>query len=256
MSLDLSKLERVRHRGKKTVARCPACAEVGHDRRGEHLVIDAESAFSCVIYSGDSAEAKAHRKRIFALSGNHKIQPLVVQKRDSGTQLWGPKPVLGVLKRILGRQGRLSGRIAASLNAENDVEADTKIDGGSGQKLRSQSQKSVRAVRNRTLTKHERSLLVCWCGSDNDPLILEAIKLFNATIVGIKTASVKRCKLCGAEFYGWPESKFCSPQCWQKRLTEPMDEKARLKSCLNYLRDFEARLERMRKETEQRNAEL
>ena len=108
----------------------------------------------------------------------------------------------------------------------------------------------------RQLTERERVLLIRFCGTRHDPFIIEAINLFNATIVGIKAASVKRCKLCAAEFYGWPESKFCSSQCWQKSLLEPLDKKARLKSCLNYLRDFEARLERTREDTEQRDAEL
>jgi hypothetical protein len=108
---------------------------------------------------------------------------------------------------------------------------------------------------NRPLTNRELWLLRRE-GPANDPIIITALNLFNARIVGIKAASLKRCKPCRAEFHGGPESKFCSPQCWQKSLLEPLDEKARLKSCLNYLRDFEARLERMREEREQTNAEL
>jgi hypothetical protein len=38
---------------------------------------------------------------------------------------------------------------------------------------------------HRRLTESERLLLVRWCGSDSDPLIFDAINLFNATIVGI-----------------------------------------------------------------------
>jgi hypothetical protein len=36
------------------------------------------------------------------------------------------------------------------------------------------------AVLNRPLSERERDLLLRWCGHDNDPIILEAIKLFNA----------------------------------------------------------------------------
>lgn len=39
------------------------------------------------------------------------------------------------------------------------------------------------------LTDRERVLLMRWCGSDRDPLIFEAINLFNATIVANRTAA-------------------------------------------------------------------
>jgi hypothetical protein len=67
MSLDLSRLENVRQRGNKTVARCPACAELGHDEKGEHLVIMADGRFGCVVCPG--AAGKDHRKQIHALAG-------------------------------------------------------------------------------------------------------------------------------------------------------------------------------------------
>ena len=68
-------------RGGKIIARCPACAEAGHDQKGEHLVINADGRFGCVVYPGDSADAKEHRKRIFALCGDREIKPLVVRIR-------------------------------------------------------------------------------------------------------------------------------------------------------------------------------
>jgi len=39
---------------------------------------------------------------------------------------------------------------------------------------------------HRPLSERERALLVRWCGTGNHPLIIEAISLFNATIVGIE----------------------------------------------------------------------
>jgi hypothetical protein len=39
---------------------------------------------------------------------------------------------------------------------------------------------------HRPLTESERILLLRWCGSDSDPVIFEAINLFNAKIVGIE----------------------------------------------------------------------
>ncbi len=68
MSLDISRLENVRERGHKTVARCPACAEQGHDQKGEHLVIMPDGRFGCVTCPG--AVGKEHRRRIFALAGD------------------------------------------------------------------------------------------------------------------------------------------------------------------------------------------
>jgi hypothetical protein len=84
MSLDISKLENVRVRGNKVTARCPACEEVGHDQKGEHLVINANGAFGCVVYPGNSADAKAHRKRMFALCGDREIKPLAVHPSTLG----------------------------------------------------------------------------------------------------------------------------------------------------------------------------
>jgi hypothetical protein len=66
MPLDLSLLEKVRHHpcGKVT-ARCPACAEAGSDRTGNHLVVFPDDRFACAAHGGDGD----HRKRISALAG-------------------------------------------------------------------------------------------------------------------------------------------------------------------------------------------
>jgi hypothetical protein len=65
--LSLNRLENVHSVNGKTVARCPACAEDGHDKAGDHLVIDAAGRFGCVKYPG--AEGGDHRRRVFALAG-------------------------------------------------------------------------------------------------------------------------------------------------------------------------------------------
>ncbi len=67
MSLDITKLENVNYRGSRLIARCPACADQGKDNKGEHLLIDEQERFSCVIYPG--VAGVDHRKRIFALIG-------------------------------------------------------------------------------------------------------------------------------------------------------------------------------------------
>ncbi len=67
MKLDSSRLENVRTTPRGITARCPACAEQGRDEKGEHLHVDHEGRFGCVVNPGpDGAE---HRKRIFALVG-------------------------------------------------------------------------------------------------------------------------------------------------------------------------------------------
>lgn len=65
MSLDLNLLEDVRKDGEKLVARCPACAERGHDKKGDHLCIFPNGAFHCIAFSEDPG----HNQRIFELVG-------------------------------------------------------------------------------------------------------------------------------------------------------------------------------------------
>jgi hypothetical protein len=66
MSLDVAKLEKVRElAGGIVQARCPACAEGGHDRTGEHLRINPDGRFGCCVHPKDGE----HRKRIWALAG-------------------------------------------------------------------------------------------------------------------------------------------------------------------------------------------
>lgn len=95
MSLDLSRLERVRQSGGKTIARCPACAETGNDSAADHLFINADNKYGCVLYQGD--EGAAHRKLIFELAG--KTQPVATKEKSIWTAmpsapLSAPAPVL------------------------------------------------------------------------------------------------------------------------------------------------------------------
>jgi hypothetical protein len=52
-------------------ARCPACAEGGNDRSGEHLRIYSDGRLGCCVHPKD----REHRKRIWALAGR-KLHPL------------------------------------------------------------------------------------------------------------------------------------------------------------------------------------
>ena len=69
MSLDTAKLEKVRElAGGIVQARCPACAESGGDRKGEHLRVFPDGRYGCCVHPKDNG----HRKRIFALAGVRK----------------------------------------------------------------------------------------------------------------------------------------------------------------------------------------
>jgi len=73
MALDISKLEEVKNRDNNTIARCPACAEDGRDKKGDHLFINNEGRFGCVLYPRE--EGILHRKRIFELVGLKTVIP-------------------------------------------------------------------------------------------------------------------------------------------------------------------------------------
>jgi hypothetical protein len=64
-SLDVSRLERVRYSCDKFTSRCPACAEMERDRKGNNLAVFPTGAFHCQAFPGD----KEHNARIFALAG-------------------------------------------------------------------------------------------------------------------------------------------------------------------------------------------
>lgn len=65
MSLDLSKLEKVKARQDRIIARCPACWEMGNDASGNHLVIWPDGRFGCSVFPDD----KSHRQIIAKLAG-------------------------------------------------------------------------------------------------------------------------------------------------------------------------------------------
>lgn len=49
----------------RIVAQCPACAEAGYDKSGNHLTVWPSGKWSCCVNPGD----KAHNRRIFELCG-------------------------------------------------------------------------------------------------------------------------------------------------------------------------------------------
>jgi len=187
MSLDISKLQNVCGRGKKVIARCPACAESGHDRKGEHLVIDAEGRFGCVIYPGDRSDAKEHRKRIFSLCGDRAVKPLYVRPaRETkctgrlGRGAESEAPAAALKSGLLGRLGReFQTHLEPSRKMEKDLFPLAEL---------CDSQKGVLAVLEvegglkRALSEREL-LLLQRAGAVNDPIIIDAINVFNARVI-------------------------------------------------------------------------
>ena len=97
MSLNLNKLEKVRElAGGIVQARCPACAEGGNDRAGEHLRVFPDGRFGCCVHPKDGE----HRKRIFALTGIRERQTIRVKV--------AAPPVSKIIQAdVLGRLGRV-----------------------------------------------------------------------------------------------------------------------------------------------------
>lgn len=93
MSLNAAKLRRVVKLADGSLrARCPACAESGQDKKGEHLLVYADGRFGCCVHPGD----REHRKRIFALAGERVRRTLAVKVATA--------KVTGAVQRgILGR---------------------------------------------------------------------------------------------------------------------------------------------------------
>lgn len=121
MSLDLSKLENIKENRSHIIARCPACAEQGRDRKGNHLSIDENGRFTCVLYSGESG--REHRKRIFKLVGgkgqmNTSIKVKVPQckSNQNKTTLFNDSDNCN-----LGRLGRVNLTHKESMVIEKDI---------------------------------------------------------------------------------------------------------------------------------------
>ncbi len=108
MSINIEKLENVKYQGSRIIARCPACAEHDNDNKGNHLSIDEQGRFSCVVYPNEAGTE--HRKRIFALvgikSGNGKSYSLPHNKMINVKKV--TRNAGNVIKsNILGRLGRV-----------------------------------------------------------------------------------------------------------------------------------------------------
>lgn len=112
MSLDLAKLENARRLPDGRIrARCPACAAEGHDKRGEHLIVNPNGAFGCAVHPGETV----HRKSIWALAGSQTAKPIEVRSLGRLGRV-NETPIV-LQRNILGRLGRLEQSHAGSSDA-------------------------------------------------------------------------------------------------------------------------------------------
>jgi hypothetical protein len=66
LTIDTTRLEKMRQTGNKVVARCPACAATGGDRSGNHFFYNTtDGKFGCSAFQKDTE----HRREIFRLIG-------------------------------------------------------------------------------------------------------------------------------------------------------------------------------------------
>jgi len=118
MSLDIKKLQNVKRLGGgKIEARCPACAEIGHDKKGNHLCILPSGKFGCVKHPKDHE----HNSRIHALAGearkpfNRNFKLRVVTAQPS-------RPLQSVRASLTDFRGTLgTGKVESQNDGDNKV---------------------------------------------------------------------------------------------------------------------------------------
>jgi hypothetical protein len=105
MGLNIQKLKKVRRlAGGIVQAQCPACAEGGQDRQGEHLRVYPDGKYGCCVHPKD----REHRKRVFALAGCKEglLSPgsITVRVKEAAVPAVKVPPgdVLGRLGRVFG----------------------------------------------------------------------------------------------------------------------------------------------------------
>jgi hypothetical protein len=109
-SLDLDRLENVCEYEDKIIARCPACAEEGHDSKGEHLCIASDGRFGCVAFPAE--EGVEHRKRIFALVGKRTTKTVTFTSADEAARCCTPPAATLEDVYLYPRDGKPFGAVA------------------------------------------------------------------------------------------------------------------------------------------------
>ena len=102
MAIDTTRLEKTIRIGSKIIARCPACAELDQDHKGNHFFLDTSGHFGCVKYQG--INGRDHRKRVFQLVGIKEPSKKAITIKEV-SQASHPNMEIRV-KDILGHIGR------------------------------------------------------------------------------------------------------------------------------------------------------
>jgi len=102
MMIDISKLEKCKSVANKMIARCPACQELGQDKKGNHLIIYEDGHFGCVAYPSNSG--KEHRKKIFQLVGKQQKSKTKITVKEASQESHKNDNI--IIKDVLGRLGR------------------------------------------------------------------------------------------------------------------------------------------------------
>ncbi len=120
MKIRRDKLENLHRVGDKEIARCPACAEAGQDAAGNHLVINPDGSFGCVIHSGE--EGKSHRRRIRELAGedSEDLTPSHLPVRPADRH----PAMVPIIEDVLGRLGRVYSPPACGCEGGGDRDRD------------------------------------------------------------------------------------------------------------------------------------
>jgi hypothetical protein len=122
VSLDFRLLEKVKELASGVIqARCPACAEGGADRAGEHLRVYPDGRFGCCVHPKD----REHRKRIFALAGDKSARQFTVKVASSNPAAEPARSVKASLTSFLGTLGTAISNSVSSSNQASQNSADS-----------------------------------------------------------------------------------------------------------------------------------
>lgn len=181
MGLDLTKLEKVRRRGSNTIARCPACAEAGSDRKGEHLFINDKDQFGCVLYPGQ--DGQQHRKKIFELAGIKEKPNKYFEVKKSTSPLIVRQEV--IQKDILGHLGHIQSTHARK-NLENQLSGDIENAQNECANTDPSVPKGETETSNKNIFTPEEERLLKGIDAESLEKVRMIKNIFNGTVVAVK----------------------------------------------------------------------
>ena len=91
--IDVNLLEKVKYTQRCITARCPACAEIGADKTGNHLSIFPDGKYSCILHTGSLKGT--HSKRIYEIVGTKRKRGCI-----STIRIIKHKPIKNILQPV------------------------------------------------------------------------------------------------------------------------------------------------------------